>query len=101
MREIIVHEEAETDLTEQAVFIGKENAEAAERFLREARQAFALLAEMPHLGRIHESATPHTDGVRCWHIHGFEHHLIFYAPREESIEIVRVLHAKRDLEEKL
>lgn len=98
MHGIIFHEEADTDLIEQAVFIGKENAEAAERFLQEAEKAFALLAEMPRLGSVFISAHPRFGNLRTWRIHGFEQHLIFYLVRENSIEIIRVLHAKRDID---
>jgi plasmid stabilization system protein ParE len=32
-----------------------------------------------------------------WPIHGFEKHLIFYRPLKDAVEIVRVLHASRDI----
>ena len=36
--------------------------------------------------------------VRMWHVVGFPNHLIFYRPTESGIEVIRVLHAKRDIE---
>ena len=32
-----------------------------------------------------------------WQVRGFEKHLIFYRPIKDGIEIIRVLHASRDL----
>lgn len=36
---------------------------------------------------------------RCcvWQVRGFENYVIFYRPIEHGIEIVRVLHAARDI----
>jgi plasmid stabilization system protein ParE len=36
--------------------------------------------------------------VRMWRISGFPNHLIFYRPHQDRIEVVRVLHTKRDIE---
>ena len=32
-----------------------------------------------------------------WRLRGFEKHLIFYRPIKDGIEVIRVLHASRDL----
>lgn len=37
-------------------------------------------------------------GVRVLPIAGFVNYLIFYRPAENGIEIIRVLHAKRDID---
>lgn len=36
--------------------------------------------------------------VRMWRVAGFPNHLIFYRPLESGIEVIRVLHAKGDIE---
>ena len=36
--------------------------------------------------------------VRMWRVTGFPSHLIFYRQTEGGIEIIRVLHAKRDID---
>ena len=40
----------------------------------------------------------HTDlaGLRKWRVKNFDHHLIFYMPRQDGVAIVRVLHAAQD-----
>jgi toxin ParE1/3/4 len=32
-----------------------------------------------------------------WRVRGFAKHLIFYRPIEDGIEVIRILHASRDL----
>lgn len=41
---------------------------------------------------------PTLAGLRMWPIRRFERYLIFYRQIPEGIEIVRLLHAARDLE---
>jgi toxin ParE1/3/4 len=48
---------------------------------------------------LYESPHPQLQSLRKFPVQGFEQHLIFYAPHEDHIAIVRVLHAKRDIEE--
>ena len=33
-----------------------------------------------------------------WRVAGFPNHLIFYRPIESGVEVIRVLHASRDIE---
>jgi toxin ParE1/3/4 len=34
-----------------------------------------------------------------WRIAGFDQYLIFYRPTESGVEIIRVIHGKRDVED--
>ena len=40
---------------------------------------------------------PALEGLRMHPVRGFSEHLIFYLPLPDGIEIVRVLHAKRNI----
>jgi len=42
--------------------------------------------------------SPVLAGVRMLRIAGFDNYLIFYCPTENGIDIIRVLHAKRDID---
>ncbi len=55
-----------------------------------------MLADMPGMGAPREHGG--LKGLRMWPVRGFERHLIFYRPIEDGIEVIRVLHASRDLE---
>jgi toxin ParE1/3/4 len=51
----------------------------------------------PELGERQAFAKGRLLGLRAWQIRGFENHIIFYRPVEDGIEVVRVLHAARDI----
>ena len=53
------------------------------------------------MGERHESPHPRFAGLRVWRIQGFPNHLIFYRPIDGGIEVVRVLHAARDIDRAL
>ena len=88
---------AKADLIDQFEFIGRENPDAAERFLDAAEAAFEELARMPKMGALREYLNPGLSGLRMWRIHGFKRRLIFYRPTKDGIEVVRVLHSSRDI----
>jgi toxin ParE1/3/4 len=87
---------AEQDLLDHFVYIGQRNPAAAERFLDAAEESFALLAQMPLMGREWDSPSPRLAGVRSWTIPKFKNYRIFYRPIENGIEVLHVFHAKRD-----
>jgi toxin ParE1/3/4 len=85
------------DLDEQAKFIQRDSPDAAIRFLHAAEKTFGRLAAMPELGERQEFGREELAGLRVWQVRGFENYLIFYRPIEHGVEIVRVLHAARDI----
>jgi toxin ParE1/3/4 len=70
----------------------------AERFLDSLRASWEQLAEMPHLGPVYGFQRPGLRRIRQWHVRGFEHWLIFYLPKRNGVDIVRVIHGSRDIE---
>ena len=52
---------------------------------------------MPELGQRQEFGRKELAGLRVWQVQGFENYLIFYRPIERGIEVLRVLHAARDI----
>ena len=91
--------QAERDLEEGFVFIGEENLDAGVRFLVAAEESFEFLAKMPLIGSPREFRSSRLRNIRVWPIKGFEDYLIFYRPTDDGIEVLRVLHGKRDIEE--
>jgi toxin ParE1/3/4 len=85
-------------MDEHAEFIARNNLEAARRLYDAAAQAFDQLAAMPEMGSPRAFRNPSLSGLRLWRIPGFERHLIFYRPIQDGIEIIRVLHAARDID---
>ena len=87
---------ARQDIIEQAEFIGADNPRAAERFLGAIERAERMLAATPGMGAARDF--PRLEGIRMWPVKGFTRHLIFYRPIEGGIEVIRMLHASRDIE---
>ena len=85
------------DLDQHATFIQRDSPQAAIRFLDAAEASFRLLADMPELGERQQFEQEKLAGLRAWQVRGFENYLIFYQPVEHGIEVIRVLHAARDI----
>lgn len=99
MARVDILPEADSDLEEQATYLGHEaSLDVALRFYDAVQVSFDLLARNPHIGVQRDSKRPELAGIRIWRVTGFEKHLIFYRPLEDGIEVVRVIHGQRDLE---
>ena len=90
MSQYRVSDAARVDLEEIWLFIAQDNPEAADRFIRVIVSRFPTLASMPHLGRLREDLSAR---LRSFPV---QKYIIFYRPREDGVEIVRVLHGARD-----
>ena len=99
MPRVLKRAQAARDLTDHFVFLA-ENAsvEVARRFLQSAQSAFGELAEMPQIGASRTFQNPRFAAVKMWPIRGFERFLIFYRPLTNGIEVLRVVHGARDIE---
>ena len=92
MKRIDVSGVAENDLRQAWYFIAELSIEAADRQETAFREAFARLAEMPMMG---EKKSGWTDRpVLFWLV---DPYWIIYRPDTDPLEIVRVLHAARDV----
>ena len=96
-RRILKRPAANRDLIEHFVFIGQGSQEAAFRFLEAAQATFEELAAMPEMGNTQEFTNPKLAGIRRWRVRHFESYLIFYRPRKDGIDVVRVIHAAQDI----
>lgn len=94
---ILIREVARRDLIEHYVHLGEDNLDAAERLLEHTSTLLDNLARMPTMGRTRSYANPELTGIRFLPIPGFKKHLVFYRPMPGGIEVVRILHAARDL----
>ena len=90
--------EARQDLVEIADYLAQDSLSPSDRFLEAADKTFEFLGSMPDIGSPWESENPALAGLRVWPVSGFKRYLVFYRSTEDSIQIVRVLHAARDIE---
>ncbi len=94
----LIRPAAKRDIVEQALHIAQDNPDAAEKFLDVIEGTSAMLAGMPEMGALRSFNNPALEGIRMWPVKGFEKHLIFYCPTANGIEVIRILHAARDIQ---
>ena len=97
-RLIRLHEDATIDLEDHVTYMGQTDRDRAFRFFDAARQTFTALSKMPGMGRVYESDDEEITDLRKWAVKGFNQYLIFYRYDDETLEILRVIHAARDLD---
>jgi len=95
---ISISPQACLDIEQSVDYLNRENEEVALKFFDAVRQTFAQVARMSGIGAAYPLQNPRLQGLRKWMVKGFKKYLIFYLDREDTIEIVRVVHATRDLE---
>jgi len=98
-RKVILRPQADLDIDHQFEYLVVEAGVAtARRFLRELQKTCRSLQRSLELGSPRSFGDERLAGLRVWPVSGFRRQLVFYLPSAEAIEIVRVLHAARDLE---
>ena len=97
---LIVKNRATQDLRQQANYIlVNGNARTAEQFLELAEATFAQLATIPGMGKVVRLVSSRMGEIRQWRIKDFQDYLIFYRIQDDRVEVLRVLHGARDLED--
>ena len=97
--EIFKRPQAERDIEECFVFIAEDNLDTGVYFLAAVENSLEQLAEFPLLGKQRNFSDKRFQNVRMWHVKGYESYLIFYNVTETAIEVIRVLHGSRDIED--
>ena len=91
--------QAERDIEECFVFIAEENLDTGVYFLVAVEDSLEQLAKFPLIGKQSEFQNKQFQNLRMWHVKGYENYLIFYTVIEETIEVIRVLYASRDIKD--
>jgi len=84
--------QAEADLAEIWWYIAQDSPDAADVFLDQIEERCAVLAQFPLMGTAREDLLPF---LRSLVVGSY---VVFYLPVNGGIEIVRVLHGRRDLD---
>jgi len=87
---------AARDLDEIFHFISADKPDAAEHVRRNILNAADFLAQYPELGRRIRNASSRHARIRWFVVSKFHNYLIFYQPFQETIMVIRVLHAAQD-----
>jgi len=72
--------------------IAEDSLEQADRWVDKLDEKFTLVATQPLMGRARGELAP---DLRSF---PYGHYVIFYAPIEDGIDVVRVLHSARDVD---
>lgn len=98
MLNLAIRPQAELDIDEIVTYLLETNPQAASKFVMELRQAFTLLSGNPLIGVKRQYRLLALEGIRLFPLKKYSSYLVFYLNTDEVLEIVRVLHGKRDLE---
>jgi toxin ParE1/3/4 len=94
---VVRRDKALEDLADCAFYIAEDNPDIAARFVDAFEESVDRLARMPYIGVAVPLDAPSLFGLRRWPIKGFEKYLVFYLVFENTIDIVRILHAAQDI----
>jgi toxin ParE1/3/4 len=96
-RQLVVSPRADIDIDDIFDFLRGKDPRVAIRFFNECKAAIALIPSFPEAGgRLLLDGNQELE-FRYVRPKGFDWYLIFYRLSEMTIEVVRVLHASRDL----
>lgn len=97
MKSVRIRPRADADIDECAAYIARGNPGAAFRFLEAIERSFSTISEQPGIGSPRYARLPALAGLRMWVVPEFEKYLVFYIEKAHFVDVVRVLHATRDI----
>ncbi len=97
--EVFKRPQAERDIEECFVYIAEDNLDTAVYFLVAVEDSLERLTAFPLIGKQINFAAERFQNVRMWRVKGYEKYMIFYAVLETTIEVIRVVHDSRDIED--
>jgi toxin ParE1/3/4 len=92
MPRVLKRPQAEADFDDIWWYIAQDNPDAADRLLDAIDERCNLLAQFPLVGTSRDELIP---GLRSTPVGSY---LVFYLPLDDGIEVLRVLHASRDID---
>ena len=84
--------QAETDILEIWAYIAEGSLVEADNWIDKLDEKLALWATQPMMGRARDELA---EGVRSF---AFGRYVAFYLPCSDGIDVVRVLHGRRDID---
>jgi toxin ParE1/3/4 len=98
---VVILPQAERELDDCAAYIARHSQSAAQRFYSAAQRTFEFLAAFPEAGSLMAVGRPDLVGVRVMTVRRYPNYLVFYRPITDGIEVLRVVHGSRDLDQLL
>ncbi len=88
--------QAERDFEDAFVFIAEKSEDTGLDFLFAVQETLEMIGANPYIGSERTFEAPELKGIRLWRIKSHEKYLVFYFVRDDSIEVVRMIHSARD-----
>jgi len=98
MLDLHIRPVASQDIDEIVDYFALVNTQAAQDFVNDLQSCFALLSENAKIGVQREYRAKALASMRMFPLKKFSSYLVFYMADDQTIDIVRVLHGKRDIE---
>lgn len=96
-KRVVLSTQAKVEIRHSTAWYRKEGGTAlAQRWATALEGALRHIGTHPKTGFTRHAIELKLDGIRCWQVQGFPY-LVFYAERDQQIDIGRVLHAQRDI----
>ncbi len=92
----LIRPQAEMDLDRHVHTIALDNLEAGLRLYDLAAETYEKLSDLPYLGVSYHTDKPELASIRYIAIKEYSRYLVFYKPTGQTVEIIRVLHARMD-----
>ena len=99
--QIIILPQAKRDAREIDEFLAAQDPAVADRFLENLQSTLELQASIPTLGSPWISQNPATASLRWTRVRAFTKYVIFLRVIGSVMEVVRIIHGARDLDELL
>jgi toxin ParE1/3/4 len=98
---IVYRQTASDDIIRQFQYylIDQNLPEVAARFRDAVKHTVESLRQHPLIGARYRSISQQLRNLRSWPVAGFEAIRIYYLATSDVIEVIRVLHGKRDLKQ--
>jgi toxin ParE1/3/4 len=94
---IVQRTRARQDVLEIIAYIADRNPQAAERVFAAYERSLTNLARNPDIGWLYPTDNPRLSRLRAFPIGRFRAYLIFYRHPADTLDVIRVLHGRRDL----
>lgn len=88
--------EAAADLFEIWSFIARDNTVAADRVEAAIHDACSFIAQSPLSGQVRKNLTSRP--VRFWTVQQFPNYVLVYRPDTQPLQVIRILHGKRNVQ---
>ncbi len=96
-KRVAVRQAAARDIDEAlGHYLQEGGAPLAARFVAALEEAYRHIRRFPATGALRYAAELGITGLRFWPLNKFPY-LVFYVEREDQVDVLKVLHAQRDI----